>query len=159
MSSVAEEFWSIYKKEWKEARKALRVHKHDEEIIYLLMQIVRGVYDFCQDEVKTGSHHKKRKSEELTEEYIHHKLPVSFDRDHVTQPVKTYIHRCIQCLRHMCTSKTGMYIYWIPKGDMIDKEKFDVDGNKEEHICDWTVWPAVIGDDGTVLKKGIVIPV
>lgn len=38
---VADEFSKIYSHEWKEARAALSSEKHEEEIIYLLMRIVR----------------------------------------------------------------------------------------------------------------------
>jgi len=38
---VAEEFHRIYRHEWKEARDALSSEKQEEEIIYLLMRIVR----------------------------------------------------------------------------------------------------------------------
>ncbi|XP_045202742.2 uncharacterized protein LOC123556219 [Mercenaria mercenaria] len=158
MAAVADDFWNIYSKEWQEANQSLRSEKHDEEIIYLLMQIVRGVYDFCVNETK-NSHHKKT-TEELTESYLHHKLPPSLHRDHVTNPVRSFVHRCVGCLHQMCLLKhSPLYIYWIPKGEVIDKQKFDIKGDKDEHVCDWTVWPAVIHTDGTVLKKGVVIPV
>lgn len=156
MTSVAEDFWKVYKHEWVDAKKALKIHKHDEEIIYLLMQIVRGVYEFCIGEAKQ---HKKRKKEELVEEYVQHKLPMSFDRNHLTPPVQKFITRCVECLYHMCTSKSPPYIYWIPKGEVIDREKFDIEGNKENHVCDWTVWPAVMSNSDSLLKKGVVIPV
>lgn len=160
MASVADEFWKIYSKEWEEARQALSsIKKHEEEIIYLLMQIVRSVNDFCLDETK-GSHHKKKKTEELTEEYIHHRLPPSFHKDHVTSPIRSFIHRCIECLYQMCSMKHSQpYIYWTPKGELIDRDKFVIKGDRDEHVCDWTVWPAVMAKDGTVLKKGVVVPV
>ncbi|XP_060581507.1 uncharacterized protein LOC132738096 [Ruditapes philippinarum] len=158
MEAIADDLWKVYNKEWREARLSLKIHKHDEEIIYLLMQLVRGIYEFCQNETKE-SHHKK-KTEQLTEIYLHQKLPPSFNKDHVTNPIRSFVHSCIRCLYHMCSLKhSPLYIYWIPKGEMIDKNKFEIEGDKDKHVCDWTVWPAVMKEDGTVLKKGVVIPV
>jgi hypothetical protein len=41
MEAIADDLWKVYNKEWREARLSLKIHKHDEEIIYLLMQLVR----------------------------------------------------------------------------------------------------------------------
>jgi hypothetical protein len=41
MEAIADVLWKVYNKEWREARLSLKIHKHDEEIIYLLMQLVR----------------------------------------------------------------------------------------------------------------------
>lgn len=38
---VADDFSRIYSNEWREARASLSSEKHEEEIIYLLMRIVR----------------------------------------------------------------------------------------------------------------------
>lgn len=44
MALIVDDFWSIYKNEWREARQALRQERNEEEIIYLLMRIVRVSY-------------------------------------------------------------------------------------------------------------------
>lgn len=50
-------------------------------------------------------------------------------------------------------------IIWIPKGEVIDSERFDIESGKSGQICDWTVWPAVVRADGSLVRKGIVIPI
>ncbi|XP_045206525.1 uncharacterized protein LOC123558714 [Mercenaria mercenaria] len=156
-SSTVEDFWDIYNNEWKEARTCLRKERNEEEVIYQLMRIVRGVYDLCLNEAQTVK--TSNEIDDIVEEYLLKRLPKSFDKDNLPTSVRLFIHRCIQSLYKLCCTKPDICIYWIPKGEVIDKEKFDIEGNKDEHVCDWTVWPAVLADDGTLLKKGVVISV
>ena len=43
---MVEAFENIYKMEWASAQKSLLSHKHEEEIIYLLMKLVRVSYTY-----------------------------------------------------------------------------------------------------------------
>jgi len=56
--------------------------------------------------------------------------------------------------------KHPLGIFWQPKGDVIDSEKFDL-ASKETtgQIVDWTAWPAVVREDGSLVSKGVVIPI
>ena len=93
------------------------------------------------------------------QDYIQHHLPNMLHRDQVTGPVKAFIHACIKCMSAMSSLNEPLDIFWIPKGDPIDSSKFDMESGKSGQICDWTVWPAVITVDGSVIRKGTVIPI
>ncbi|KAL4230386.1 hypothetical protein ACF0H5_010768 [Mactra antiquata] len=146
-STVADDLWNVYKNEWKDARQSLSKEKHEEEVIYLLMRIVRGVYDECEKEAMKGGNVEK-KQQQIAEDFIRHRLPLAIHKENVDKPLTAFIRRCVQCLLRLCSLNPAPYIHWIPKGDMIDKEKFDIEGDKSGAVCDWTVWPAVVLENG-----------
>ena len=80
-------------------------------------------------------------------------------KDQVTAEVRVFIRKCVDYLQKMCSDEYQMSIAWTPKGDVIDKEMYTVEGGPENHVCDWTVWPAVLDSDGSVLSKGVIIPI
>ncbi|WAQ97760.1 hypothetical protein MAR_022133 [Mya arenaria] len=157
-NQLAEEFHRIYVNEWEEARASLTSEKHEEEIIYLLMRIVRSVYDMCTEDVWHKSH-KHSPSEHSLEEFIQSRLPKALHPGHVTNPLRSFIHSCIKCISSMTSQRHPLAIYWIPKGDPIDSDMFDISTGTSGQVCDWTVWPAVVKGDGSVVKKGMVMPI
>lgn len=156
-SRIAETFWGIYSREWQTARQSLSGSKHEEEIIYLLMTIVRSGYEFCIDSVKDNS--RRHSKEEIVKDYIHNHLQKALHMDHIPKPVTEFTKRIIRCLLKMVSRDDPLSISWIPKGDVVDSTSFNFVDSKKGHVCDWTVWPAVLGPDGQVLCKGVIIPV
>ncbi|XP_052283670.1 uncharacterized protein LOC127880323 isoform X2 [Dreissena polymorpha] len=157
---IADAFANIHKHEWQVARAALSSSKHEEEIVYVLMRIVRFVYDMCTEDAWVHRHtHKHSPSQDDLEEFLEKRLPRTLHKDQVTKPVRSFIKACIKRVHEMTATKQPLTIYWLPKGDPIEHEKFELEGKATGHLCDWTVWPAVVKSDGTLLRKGVIIPI
>lgn len=152
---ISHEFSTLYKKEWHKARESLRSTKSEEEIIYILLRIVRAIYDYCS-ELETSNPRITDKA--ATEDFIEQRLPKGFDRAHLTKELNHFIHSCIVITRKMCDHSPPIWIHWQPKGDEINRDMFDCDG-KEGSAVDWTVWPALLDETGAILSKGKIIPI
>lgn len=152
---ISHEFSALYKKDWHKARESLRATKSEEEIIYILLRIVRAVYDYCSE---LEASHSRITEKTATQDFIEHRLPKGFEREHLTKDLKHYIHSCIVVCRKMCGHNPPIWIHWQPKGDEINRDMFDC-GGKQGSAVDWTVWPALLDPDGAVLSKGKIIPI
>ena len=95
------------------------------------------------------------------QEFDHTHLPKYIQRGHITNELTTFVNKCIACIYRILSADTQITIDWTPKGESIDNNKYVIEGNQSitGSICDWTVWPALIGGDGKVLSKGVAIPI
>lgn len=93
------------------------------------------------------------------QEYIHNRLPTSLHPEQISNPLQSFIHKCVKCISTLSSLSDPLEIFWIPKGEAIDSAMFESEIGKSGQVCDWTVWPAVVTKDGSVVRKGIVIPV
>ena len=92
------------------------------------------------------------------QDFIQHRLPKGFEREHLTMELNHFIHSCIVVARKMVDHTPPIWIHWQPKGDEINREMFDCEG-KTGSAVDWTVWPALLDETGAILSKGKIIPI
>ena len=93
------------------------------------------------------------------QEFVDNQLHKALHMDQLPDHVTSFAKRSIDSLLKMVSYEHPLSIHWVPKGEMVDSNMFEFIGERASHVCDWTVWPAVLDSEGRVIRKGVVIPV